>query len=182
MAFKDDLKKLIHKIYRKDPFINDFFSANQQIYSEVDCVITRLKNLLHFNRLDEKGCQWWENLLLINYINENIADRQAKIRAKWITTVHNNIELIQKVCDSWQRGEVLVDFIGGKIQIKFINKYGIPNALESLKSAINEVKPAHIAYVMLFKYLLIKDIHEVKTINQMGNIKLKMFSMGREDV
>ena len=45
-----------------------------------------------------------------------------------------------------------------------------------LKNAVGEIKPAYIPYEWKFKYLLIKDIHEVMTIDEMENTLLNDFS------
>lgn len=179
MTFKEQLLKYLHQFYRKSEFLHNFFEAVQTVLNTLNKNITRLEFLLHFNKLDKAGCEWWEKLLNITEISLKLEDRRAKIRAKFISRTHNDLELIQKICDSWKNGETEVDFIGGKIQIKFLSEYGVPEALDNLLKTIGEVKPAHLAYYLVFKYLLIKDIHEVKTIEQMEQITLNQFAFGK---
>lgn len=181
MTFKETLLKLLHKIYRKSDFLNDFFAAVQNVLNKIQTVITRIEFLLHFNKLDEKGCEWWESLLKITDINPNIDNRRSKIRAKFLACTHNDIILLQNVCDSWKNGEIQADFVNGKIQLQFIGEYGIPDALDSLLNSVNETKPAHLGVVVLFRYLLIEDIHEVKTLEEMESIELNNFAFGSED-
>ena len=180
MTFKEKILKLLHKIYRNDNFTINLTNGASKLLNNADTVISRLSSLFHFNRLDTSGCEWWEKLLTITDINQNLEDRQAKIRAKWISNVHNDIELIQKVCESWKRGEAEADFINGKIKLEFIGSYGVPDAIDSLIKSINEVKPAHLALMIFYKYLLIEDIHEVKTLEEMENLTIDMFSFGLE--
>ena len=52
-----------------------------------------------------------------------------------------------------------------------------PN-LEDLKSAIEEIKPAHLAVAYAFNYLLIRDIHDVMTMGQLGQTPLNKFAGG----
>ena len=47
--------------------------------------------------------------------------------------------------------------------VKFVDTLGIPPNLEALKSAIEEIKPAHLVVAYAFNYLLIRDIHNVMT-------------------
>ena len=89
--------------------------------------------------------------------------------------------MIQRVCDAWKNGEVEVDFVNGKIQIQFVGSFGIPSDLDSLKDSVEEIKPAHLDYLILFKYLLIENIHEVKTIEEMQQITIDSFSSGHEE-
>ena len=180
MTFKETLLKYLHKIYRKSEFLNAFLEAVQTVLDKIQTVITRLEFLLHFNKLDTKGCEWWENLLKITDIATSLDDRRAKIRAKFLACTHNDITLLQKVCDSWKNGEIVADFVSGKIQLTFIGEYGIPDALDLLKNSINETKPAHLDVLYIFRYLLIEDIHEVKTIEQMEQITLEQFAFGNE--
>ncbi len=180
MTFKEKLINLIHKIYREDDFINSFFNAEAKQIEKADNTINKLSTILHFNRLDADGCKWWEKLLKITDIASTISDRQARIRAKWISDGHNTAELIQNVCDSWKNGEVDVDFVDGKIKLTFDGDYGIPADMDGLINSINIVKPTFIALWIVYKYLLIRDIHEVKTIEQMETLTLNMFAMGTE--
>lgn len=176
---KNKLLKLLHKFYRKDDFINSFLDGVQVILNNVLIVIERLINLLHFNRLDSAGCEWWENFLkIVPTQSQTIAERQAKIREKWNLKNHNNIALLQFVANSWKQDETIVNFVDGKIQIQFVGEYGTPSDLAGLKSALDDVKPAHLAYLFLYKYLLIKDIHEVMTINELQNCKINNFEFG----
>lgn len=182
MTFKEQLLKYLHQFYRKSEFLHNFFEAVQTVLNTLNKNITRLEFLLHFNKLDEAGCSWWENLLNITEIDSELEDRRSKIRAKFISRTHNDLELIQKICDSWKNGEVLVDFVSGKITIQFVGEFGVPNDLDGLLKAVGDVKPAHLAYVLIFKYLLIKNIHEVKTITEMEQITLNQFAFGSEGV
>ena len=43
---------------------------------------------------------------------------------------------------------------------------------------LDEVKPAHLAIVYTFRYLLIKDIHEVMTLSEVEATTLKKFAGG----
>ena len=135
----------------------------------------------YFDKLTLDGVIYFENELAITPIaNQTIEDRRATIQAKWLANNHNSIHLIQAVCDAWKKGEIKADFKNGKIQIEFVGGYGIPENLDTLKANINEVKPAHLPFVLIFKYLLIENIHEVKTIEEMEEITIDMFESGEE--
>lgn len=145
--------------------------------------IDETKSTFYFDGLSEDGILYWEKMLAITpEPSQTLADRRSKIQAKWLSSNHNSITLIQNICNSWKNGEVIADFVNGKIRLTFVGEYGIPDDLNGLLGSINEIKPAHLPYETIIKYLLIKDIHEVKTIAQMEQITLKEFAFGQENI
>lgn len=182
MAIKDDIIKLLNVVYRKDPFTIDYTQAIATVFQRLIDFCNSIKNNMFFNTLDEDGVKWWENFLKITPLNsQTLEDRQSKIQAKWLSKYHNDIALIQRVCDAWKNGEVEVDFVNGKFQIQFVGSFGIPSDLDSLKESVEEIKPAHLDFLILFKYLLIENIHEIKTIEEMQQITIDSFSSGHEE-
>lgn len=183
MDFKNKILQLLNRVYREDKYTNDLLEPIKVQLNTLEDFINAVSNNFFFNRLNENGCRWYEKLLKITVgQNQKITDRQSSIQAKWLSNTHNDIELLQRVCDAWKNGEVDVNFVGGKIQVKFIGEYGVPDDLEGLLKAVGEIKPAHLAYILIYKYLLIKDIHEVKTIAQMEQITLDEFAFGSEGI
>lgn len=181
MKFKERLLKLLHRIYRKDLFLNKFISVTQGFYDDLIKSITRIEKLFYFNELDEASCEWWEKLLdLKTTVGIELKQRQGEIRAKWLSTGFNCLSLIQNVCDNWQYNNIciLAKFEDGFINLYFDGELGVPDNVDSLYSAIELVKPAHIGYKPIFKHLLIKDIHNVKSISEMNEISLDEFARG----
>lgn len=181
MSIKDDIIALINRAYRTDEFVNDFTGAVTSVMNSIIAFCNTVHDNIFFDSLDEDGVLWWENMLaIIPASYQTIDDRRSKIQAKWLSTYHNDMELIQRVCDAWKNGEVEVDFVNGKIQIQFVGSFGIPSDLDSLKESVEEIKPAHLDFLILFKYLLIEDIHEVKTIDEMQALTIEAFASGKE--
>lgn len=168
--------KLLHKIYRNDEFIKNFAKATNLVFNSCEEMITRIANLFYFDKLDVKSCEWWEKFLKITEISLNLESRRARIRAKWLSSAHNDILLIQTICDSWKDGDVEADFINGKINLKFVGEYGIPEDLEGLTNSVGEIKPTHLPLVLIYKHLLIEDIHEVKSLEEMEQIQMFCFA------
>ena len=153
MDSKKRLLKYLHKMYRKDNFINYFLEAVDKVINDISKEVKRMEDLLHFNRLDEKSCEWWENLLGLTTILPSLEDRKAFIRSKWRTSSHNSIDLIKNICSSFENGSVKADFIDGKINLEFGQNSEITLSISTLLDLIDEVKPAHIPY--LLKYVLV---------------------------
>ena len=187
MNFKAEMRKLLHKFYKKDNWVNAFLTCVQAKIDDIITVLDRIGNLSHFNRLDTEGCKWWANHLKINLPSSmSLSEKQAFIRSKWRSNGHNSITLIKNICSSWENGQVeakLETDSNNKavINLNFSGEYGIPSDVDSLLKMIDEIKPAHIPYQTNYKYLLIRDIHEVKTIAEMEEITLDQFAKGRED-
>lgn len=177
MTFLEKIKKLINKVYRLDTFVSVILTPIGNYLTVINNKITAIRNNIFFDTLDEDGCKYFEKLLNIPLKSgDTITNRRAKIQAKWLSNNHNDIALIQSVCDSWKNGEIAADFVNKKIQIKFIGDYGIPEDINALTNAINTIKPAHLPFEYLYKWLLIRDIHEVKTITQMEQLTISQFA------
>lgn len=173
---------LLHRFDKICLFVQDVVKAIADFLNIIDLKITNVYLNFFFSTLTTDGVEYFEKLLKITPLaSQTIEDRRSAIRAKWLSKIHNSIGLIQVVCNSWKRGEVEADFVGGKIKLKFVGEYGIPDDVVSLISSVGEVKPAHIPLLLLYKYLLIKDIHEVKTVAQMEQLTINMFAFGIEE-
>lgn len=90
-----------------------------------------------------------------------VEERRSVLQAKWRSATGKcDVDLIQRVCDSWKNGEVDVDFVDGEIVLRFVGAYGVPDAdaLAALQSAVQEVIPAHLAVQYLYRYLLVREV------------------------
>ena len=183
MEVRKKILSYLNQEYKTDTVSIDIAKALMKMFEDLSNKISEFKSNFYFNKLDPKGCNYFENLLAITPTEtQTLDDRRATIQAKWLSNNHNCLKLIQNVCNAWKRGEVVADFIDGKIRLTFVGEFGVPDDLNSLLNAIDKIKPAHIAYFSIFKYLLIENIHEVKTIEQMEGLTLKMFAFGREEI
>lgn len=179
MSIKDIILNLLHRLDRGCPFIGAIVESIGLFLTGVKNKIDEIYLNFFFDSLTLSGILYFEKLLKITPgLNQSLDDRRAQIRAKWIQDGHNSIVLVQLVCDSWKYGEIDADFIEGKLKLQFVNSYGIPDDLEGLKNTVNDVKPTYIPYDLRYKYLLIKDIHEVMTLEEMENTLISNFSFG----
>ncbi len=91
----------------------------------------------------------------------SLEERRSVLQAKWRSATGKcDVDLIQRVCDSWENGQVDVDFVDGEIVLRFVGAYGVPDAdaLAALQSAVQEVIPAHLAVKYLYRYLLVREV------------------------
>lgn len=177
LSNKDKMINALHKIYRKDSWVAALFEAAGIELDKLGQYIDDIYSQYFFDTATDKGLDYYEReaALKSRSIME-LDDRRAAVEAKWKSSGKVDIFLIQEVADSWRNGEVEVSFVSGKIKVEFKGDFGIPKDLESLKKAIEDVKPEHLAILYAFKYLLIEDIHEVLTIDDMQALTLDKFA------
>lgn len=181
MSIYTILKGHLHKDDRNCDYVQIIVKALADWLEFFNGKLLDFYSNFYFDKLTMDGVIYFENELSIQPLpTQTLEERRTSIQVKWLANNHNSIHLIQAVCDAWKKGEIKADFVGGKIQLNFIGQFGVPDDLDTLKSNINEVKTAHIPFVMVFKYLLIENIHEVKTVEEMEAITLDQFANGIE--
>ena len=111
-------------------------------------------------------------------LGATLESRRSVLAARYRSSGKVTIEQIQAVADAWRNGEVEVSFPDGRIHVQFIGSFGVPEDLEGLKEAISRVIPAHLPVDYLLRYLLIRDIHQVKTLTEMEALRLDQFAGG----
>jgi len=176
MTGKEALLSNIHKDFRKDPYIQEILNSSG---IEIDNLKDTLNDLYH--QFNFATMTWGANLLAdamgIKFDSTlTQEEKNSVVAARWKSDSKCDLNLIQMVCNAWKNGNVVVSFIGGRINLKFVSEFGTPTNLEDLKKQINLSKPAHLMIDYAFRYLLIKDIHEVLTINQMQALTLDKFA------
>lgn len=124
------------------------------------------------------GLTLWEKELQIKTdLNKPLDERRSVIKSRLRGSGKVDHITIKLVADAYTNGDVVVSF-NGHILVRFTSGYGVPPNLDDLKSILEEIKPAHLAIDYEFRYLLIREIHEVVTLNEMENIPLNKFAGG----
>ncbi|MED0680596.1 DUF2313 domain-containing protein [Aneurinibacillus thermoaerophilus] len=107
-------------------------------------------------------------------------NRQARMISKTRGSGTTTPALIKSVAEAYSNGEVEVIEYPEQYRfvVKFIGALGVPPNLEDLKKILREIKQAHLVMDFEFRYLLIKEIHNVMTIEQMQSLTLDKFAGG----
>ena len=89
-----------------------------------------------------------------------LEERRTALQARWRAAGKCDVELIQRVCDSWKNGEISVGFAKGVIVLTFVGAYGIPAPAElaALQEAVDRTIPCHLAVSYLYRYLLVREV------------------------
>lgn len=149
-------------------------------YREFDTLEKKIEDLN--NQLSIDTATWalsiYENEMGIKTEStKSFDERRAVIKSKWRGTGKIDGKLIKMVADAYTNGQVDVTF-DGKINIKFNSIIGIPNNLDDLKKALEDIKPVNLRLEYIFSYLLLKDIDGGKTLRQLETIPLNKFAGG----
>jgi len=92
--------------------------------------------------------------------NKSISERRAVIKSKMRGFGKVDSALIKIVADSYTNGDVDVHFTDGTIVITFTSVVGLPPNIEDLQTAIEEIKPAHLAVLYVYLY----NTHQVLSV------------------
>lgn len=110
-----------------------------------------------------------------------LEERRTALIARWRGSGKCDVDLIQRVCDSWQNGEISVGFAEGVILLTFIGSFGIPEpaALAALQEAVDRVIPCHLAVQYLWRWLLVREVDSM-TVDELQSHRIDDFA--REEV
>lgn len=151
--------------------------------TEMDALYTALSETLDqfFVRTATWGLDRWEYELGIETDRTKpIEQRRALVESKLRGAGKFSGRLVKNVAEAYDSGKVSVSFQTAEwsFTVKFIDTIGIPPNLDDLKSVIEEIKPAHLAVIYEFSYLLIRDIDGVVTLYELEQIPLSKFAGG----
>lgn len=80
--------------------------------------------------------------------------RRSRVMSKMRGTGTTTVEMIKNVAESFVNGlvEIVEHNEQYKFDVKMMSVIGIPPNMEDLKDAIEELKPAHLAYEIILKF------------------------------
>ncbi|MBV7275457.1 YmfQ family protein [Clostridiaceae bacterium UIB06] len=140
------------------------FNINYEVQQkEIDFYSESIKDLVDQCFVDAAtwGLKFWEEFLGITVDENKALDyRRSTIKAKLRGTGTITVKLIKNVAESFSNGEVEIteNIQPFTFEVKFVGSRGIPPNLEDLKSAINEIKPAHLSVQYKFTYTVWKEV------------------------
>ena len=92
--------------------------------------------------------------LPINPSGLTLDERRSRIKAKMRMYGVVNKEMIQSVVNAWSNADVEIteDYSNYTVIIEFVNSIGIPSNMDNVYEAVNEIIPAHLIVIYIFKY------------------------------
>lgn len=158
MAEFDNMRKSLPVAYRTDKWVCDLLAAIQSLDD------TQREQMLDITQQLFPGSMTWA--LAIEERDAGLAstgtleERRTALIARWRGSGKCDVDLIQRVCDSWKNGEISVGFAKGVIVLTFVGAYGVPEAAElaALRDAVEHTIPCHLAVSYLYRYLLVREV------------------------
>ena len=158
MAEFDNMRKSLPVAYRTDKWVCDLLAAIQSLDD------TQREQMLDITQQLFPNSMTWA--LAIEERDAGLAstgtleERRTALIARWRGSGKCDVDLIQRVCDSWKNGEISVGFAEGVIVLTFVGAYGVPEAAElaALQDAVKHTIPCHLAVIYLYRYLLVREV------------------------
>lgn len=154
MLSKEYIISTLHKLYRSDKWVNELFNSVGLTLDNISSKVDEIYNNNYIDTASEEAVKRYEYELGITpRTDQSLDDRRVVVRARWINTGKVDINLLQEVANSWKYGTTALEFIGGRIHVKFISPIGVPADLQALKEVLEDTKPAHLAIYYTFLWL-----------------------------
>lgn len=159
---KEDLLRRINKLNAADPMVRDIMKAIGTEMDLADAKTAELISDMFFDTCTETMLKAYEKEAAITpQKGQNLDGRRAAVEAKWKSSGKTDLEILRQVAASWKNGKVEVDFVDNKIQITFVDQFGLPADRAGLELAVDEVKPAHLPIVYFVRYIMVADVEAV---------------------
>lgn len=148
----EKLISIIHKMFRKDPYILSLFESWGITLDELESKLRLLSQEYLFSTMSNERIKELEKELAYKTMSNTLEGKRTEIEARWKMSGKCDVELLQTIANSWRNGVIKVFFIDATIEIKFVSLVGIPDDLNTLKFMIDEAKPAHLPINFSFMY------------------------------
>ena len=155
-----NLIDMLPSFYHNSDFVKAYMSSQSAEHSFIKESIEDLVNNLYVNTATW-GLDYFEEKLGLQIDkSKSYEERRERIKAKKIGTGTTTVKMIKDTALAFDCGEIDItemynDYI---FKIKFISQKGRPKNLEDFKSAMDEIKPAHLAYILEFMYNTHQDL------------------------
>lgn len=168
----------LHWLVQKDPWVEAVMVAGGYSLDAMAERILAIYNADTFQALSENRCAYFERLLGLKSTGQTLEDRRSAIQAAWLGPQKPSLALIQSICDAWQKGGAKASYAPGVITIEFFGSFGVPANLATLEAMLERTIPAHLRLSYQFKYLLIRDVHEAMTLQDLEALPMEVFAAG----
>ncbi|WP_121615204.1 putative phage tail protein [Virgibacillus halodenitrificans] len=184
MIFVDENKPTSDRLFEMLPL----FYTNSRIMKELMFVrgieLGKVQNVIDevLAQLNIDTATWsiniWEEEYGVEETPVNtIEERRSVVKSRMNKGDSSYNELIVKIANSYTNGDVVVRFENGVV-VTFNSFVGIPSNIEDVEEILRKSIPAHLPLLFEYRYLLIKDIHAVKTLNDIEKTTLNNFAGG----
>lgn len=149
-----NLLRLLPEDYPKSPAVVELQKAIEKLGTATEEDVADLLDQFFLDTATW-GLSCWEKVYGVESdAKKSLEVRRSAVRAKMRGMGTTTVELVQNVSESFVNGEVAVEEHNDeyRFDIVMLSVIGIPPNMEDLKRAIEEIKPAHLAYEIIIKY------------------------------
>lgn len=151
MKTKDILINNLHKIVRKDEFINTILNPAGLHLDKLKNRINLIQKEFLFSTMSLERIKALEKELSYKTNSITLEGKRIEIEARWKTSGKCDLELLQTIANTWKPETVTIKFINGDIQVDFLGGINGDFDLIGLRNALDEAKPAHLWLVLTFE-------------------------------
>ena len=142
------------------PAVEDFEDAFQPRLEEIAETFFDLTEKELFAASAEKWLPLWEAAYGIpSDQGKSLADRRSRLLSKLRGAGTTTPEQIRQAVSAFANSdcEIIEDLANYSFTVKFVGTVGIPPNIADVKAAIEEIKPAHLAYTLLYLFYCWQD-------------------------
>lgn len=155
-----NLIDMLPSFYHNSDFVRSYMSSQSVEHNFIKESIDDLVNNLYVDTATWGLDYFEEELGLKTDKSKTYEERRERIKAKKIGNGTTTIKMIKDTALAFECGEVEVtemynDYV---FKLKFVSQKGMPKNIEDFKDAIDEIKPAHLAYILEFMFNTHKDL------------------------
>ncbi|WP_274363705.1 putative phage tail protein [Paenibacillus thermotolerans] len=176
MSHSEEMIKQLQPFQRKSKVFQGIFEAEEIQFDERDNAVQDLEAQLLIDTATWAIPIYERELGIPTEPNKPIAERRAIVKSKMRGSGKVDAILIKIVADSFTNGDVDVQF-DGAIRISFSSVLGTPPNESDLKAAIEEIRPAHLALIYDYRYLMLSEVENM-TLEQVENTLVDKFAWG----
>ena len=149
-----NLIDMLPSFYHNSDFVKAYMSSQTVEHSFIKESIEDLVNNLYVNTATWGLDYFEEKLGLQTDKSKTYEERRERIKAKKISTRTTTVKMIKDTALAFDCGEVEITemYNDYAFKLKFVSEKGRPKNIEDFKSAIDEIKPAHLAYILEFMF------------------------------
>ena len=149
-----NLLDMLPPFYHNSTFVKACMSSQNVERNFIKESIDDLVNNLYVDTATWGLDYFEEELGLKTDKTKTYEERRERIKAKKRGNGTTTIKMIKDTALAFECGEIDITemYTDYMFKIKFISQKGRPKNLEDFKSAIDEIKPAHLAYILEFMY------------------------------
>lgn len=137
------------------PAVEDFEDAFQPQLDTIAAIFEGISEEELFAASAEKWLPLWEAAYGIpSDEGKSLADRRSRLLSKLRGAGTTTPEQIRQAVSAFANSdcEIIERAADYAFDIRFVGVYGIPPNIDDVKAAVEEMKPAHLAYRLIFLY------------------------------